>query len=34
LAKNQIIENTNYVCQQRIDKPEITEWKWPDQIGG
>ena len=32
--KNQIIENTNYAYQQGIDKPEFTEWKWPDQIGG
>lgn len=32
--KNQIIENTNYAYKQGIDKPEFTEWKWPDQIGG
>jgi xylulose-5-phosphate/fructose-6-phosphate phosphoketolase len=32
--KNQIIENTNYAYQEGTDKPEFTEWKWPDQIGG
>ena len=32
--KNQIIENTNYAYKQGTDKPEFTEWKWPDQIGG
>ncbi len=26
---NQIIENTDYAYQYGIDKPEITEWKWP-----
>jgi len=29
--KNRIIENTNYAYEQGIDKPEITEWKWPDR---
>ena len=32
--KNQIIENRNYAYEQGIDKPEITEWKWPEQING
>jgi len=30
--KNQIIENTNYAYEQGIDKPEFTNWKWPDKI--
>jgi len=29
--KNRIIENTNYAYEQGIDKPEITDWKWPDR---
>ena len=32
--RNQIIENSNYAFEQGIDKPEITEWKWPEQING
>jgi len=32
--KNQIIEHSNHAYQQGIDKPEITEWKWPEQING
>jgi xylulose-5-phosphate/fructose-6-phosphate phosphoketolase len=27
--KNQIIENSNYAYEHGIDKPEITDWKWP-----
>ncbi len=27
--KDQIIEHTNYANEYGIDKPEITEWKWP-----
>jgi xylulose-5-phosphate/fructose-6-phosphate phosphoketolase len=27
--RNQIIENTNYAHQHGMDKPEITDWKWP-----
>jgi xylulose-5-phosphate/fructose-6-phosphate phosphoketolase len=27
--RNQIIENTNYAREEGIDKPEITDWKWP-----
>jgi len=27
--KNQIIENCNYAYEHGIDKPEITDWKWP-----
>jgi xylulose-5-phosphate/fructose-6-phosphate phosphoketolase len=27
--RNQIIEYTNYACEQGIDKPEYTDWKWP-----
>ena len=27
--KNQIIENTKYAYEYGVDKPEITEWKWP-----
>ncbi|MBP2650838.1 MAG: Phosphoketolase [Firmicutes bacterium] len=27
--KDQIIENTNYAYEHGVDKPEITEWKWP-----
>jgi xylulose-5-phosphate/fructose-6-phosphate phosphoketolase len=27
--RNQIIENTNYAHRHGIDKPEITDWKWP-----
>lgn len=27
--KNQIIEHGNYAYEHGIDKPEITEWKWP-----
>jgi xylulose-5-phosphate/fructose-6-phosphate phosphoketolase len=30
--RNQIIENTNYAREEGIDKPEITEWKWPNQV--
>jgi xylulose-5-phosphate/fructose-6-phosphate phosphoketolase len=29
--RNQIIENSQYAREEGIDKPEITEWKWPDQ---
>ena len=32
--RNQIIENSSYAFEQGIDKPEITEWKWPQQING
>jgi hypothetical protein len=32
--KNQIMENTNHAHEYGIDKPELTNWKWPDQIGG
>jgi len=24
-----IIEHTNYAYEHGIDKPEITNWKWP-----
>jgi xylulose-5-phosphate/fructose-6-phosphate phosphoketolase len=27
--KNQIIENRSYAYEHGIDKPEITNWKWP-----
>jgi xylulose-5-phosphate/fructose-6-phosphate phosphoketolase len=27
--QDQIIENTNYAYEHGMDKPEITEWKWP-----
>ena len=27
--KNQMIENYAYAYEQGIDRPEITEWKWP-----
>jgi xylulose-5-phosphate/fructose-6-phosphate phosphoketolase len=27
--KDQIIENSNYAYEQGIDKPGITDWKWP-----
>ena len=27
--KNQIIESTDYAHEQGVDKPEITDWKWP-----
>ena len=27
--KNQIIENSQHAYEYGIDKPEITEWKWP-----
>jgi len=27
--KNQIIENLNYIHEEGIDKPEISDWKWP-----
>jgi xylulose-5-phosphate/fructose-6-phosphate phosphoketolase len=27
--RNQIIENCNYANEYGIDKPEITDWKWP-----
>lgn len=27
--KNQIIQNTNYACEQGVDKPEFANWKWP-----
>ncbi len=30
--RNQIIENSQYAREQGLDKPEITEWKWPDQV--
>ena len=30
--KNQIIENINYACDQGIDKPEFTDWKWPGNV--
>ena len=30
--KNQIIENSRYAREEGIDKPEITGWKWPDQV--
>ena len=29
--KNQIIENTAYAYKFGIDKPEITDWTWPDK---
>jgi xylulose-5-phosphate/fructose-6-phosphate phosphoketolase len=32
--KNQIIEHTAYAHREGIDRPEITEWKWPGQISG
>jgi len=32
--KNQIIENSNYAYEQGIDKPEITEWQWPEHTNG
>jgi xylulose-5-phosphate/fructose-6-phosphate phosphoketolase len=28
--KNQIIENTNHAYEHGVDKPEFTDWKWPD----
>jgi xylulose-5-phosphate/fructose-6-phosphate phosphoketolase len=27
--RNQIIENSNYAREEGIDKPEISDWKWP-----
>jgi xylulose-5-phosphate/fructose-6-phosphate phosphoketolase len=27
--RNQIIENSNYAREVGIDKPEISDWKWP-----
>ncbi len=27
--KNEIIDNLNYAHTEGIDKPEITNWKWP-----
>jgi len=27
--KDQICENLDYAFEHGIDKPEITEWKWP-----
>jgi xylulose-5-phosphate/fructose-6-phosphate phosphoketolase len=27
--RNQIIENCNYANEYGMDKPEITDWKWP-----
>ena len=30
--RNQIIENSQYAREEGIDKPEITGWKWPDQV--
>ena len=27
--KNQIIENTRYAYEHGVDKPEISQWKWP-----
>jgi xylulose-5-phosphate/fructose-6-phosphate phosphoketolase len=27
--RNQIIENTNHAREEGIDKPEISDWKWP-----
>ncbi len=29
--RDQIIENSLYASQEGIDKPEITDWKWPFQ---
>jgi xylulose-5-phosphate/fructose-6-phosphate phosphoketolase len=29
--RNQIIENSQYARREGIDKPEITQWKWPFQ---
>jgi len=29
LMRNQIIENTNHAREEGIDKPEISNWKWP-----
>jgi xylulose-5-phosphate/fructose-6-phosphate phosphoketolase len=28
--KNAMIVHTGYAYENSIDKPEITEWKWPD----
>jgi len=30
--KGQIIENTNYAHAQGMDKPEITNWRWPSTL--
>jgi xylulose-5-phosphate/fructose-6-phosphate phosphoketolase len=27
--RNQIIENTNFAREEGMDKPEISDWKWP-----
>ncbi len=27
--KDQIIENSNFACEQGVDKPEFADWKWP-----
>jgi xylulose-5-phosphate/fructose-6-phosphate phosphoketolase len=32
--RNQIIENSSYACEQGIDKPEFTGWKWPNNFSG
>ncbi len=29
-----IIEHTNYACEEGMDKPEITNWKWPFRVEG
>ena len=29
--KGQIIESLNYADTEGIDKPEITNWKWPGE---
>jgi xylulose-5-phosphate/fructose-6-phosphate phosphoketolase len=30
--KNQIIDNINYAYENGIDKPESSDWKWPQKI--
>ena len=30
--KGQIIENTDYAHRQGMDKPEITNWRWPSTL--
>ena len=32
--KNQIIDNTNYAYEHGIDKPEFTNWTWPNKPEG
>ncbi|HTY26127.1 MAG TPA: phosphoketolase family protein [Desulfomonilaceae bacterium] len=32
--KDQIIENSNHARECGIDKPEFSDWTWPNQAGG